>query len=685
MISTKLLNNIFTWLGMLACFSLVACVNENNTAQRKSVEPGTIKETWTVSSPDDGLKFTVGITQAGALRYRVDLIETGPIIDWSDLGLITSRGNSFKSIEPVVADFSETVTVTDVELGTISQSYIMISGKRLVNEFAANTLVISIEDQETKQEMAFDVRVQDGGFGFRYRLPGDDPLHSTINAEQTSFAINGSGRFWGQPYDFPTQWQPAYETVFENGIAIGTSAGDKGTGWGFPSLFEIEGKAWLLLHESGLSSAFHGSHLEPEAPNGVYRLAFPLNKSAWGYGSTFPSSNRPWTMPWRIGVVGNDPGDILQSNLVFDFAEPSRLEDTSWIRPGVSSWSWLSDHSSSRNLEKLKDFIDLSAEMNWPYSLIDANWNTISETSMEELVTYAKEKNVGLFFWYNSGGRHNTVPEEPRNIMDNQARRRAEFAKLQRLGIKGVKVDFFQSDKQDMIALYLDILQDAADHKIMVNFHGSTIPRGWERTWPNLVSMEALRGGENYSFPSEPNYGELAPWHNTILPFTRNVIGSMDYTPVIYSEQFIPRSTTHGHETALAIIFESAVQHIGDSAMSLRQLPEEYKAFFRDLPAAWDETRYLSGVPGDYVVLARRAGNQWYIAGINGLATEKSVVLDLSFIAQAIKSAQLLHDSESGREFKSSLLPIRNIEKLNIEMNAYGGFVLIIPTTVSSR
>jgi hypothetical protein len=210
----------------------------------------------------------------------------------------------------------------------------------------------------------------------------------------------------------------------------------------------------------------------------------------------------------------------------------------------------LSDHDSSRNLDTLKKFIDFSAEMGWPYSLVDANWNLISDDSMEQLVAHAEKKGVDLLFWYNSGGSNSFVTEEPRNRMHERKVRRAEFAKLQKLGVKGVKVDFFHADKQFMIQRYLGILEDAADHKIMVVFHGCTIPRGWARTWPNLMSMEAVRGAETYTFGSTPDYGKLAPRQNTLLPVTRNVIGSMDYTPVVYSKQMIARHTTNAHETA---------------------------------------------------------------------------------------------------------------------------------------
>ena len=667
-------------LILFSSWALFACARADEVKPSASVssaqdEPGAT--TWRVASPDQSLTFTIAENGDGPLQYRVDIDGETQIIDWSDLGVKVARGSSSDGPDPVIADFGETVTVVSDEAGQFSQTYEMKTGKQLINTIEANTLSLEIKDDETGRLLTLDIRVQNGGFGFRYRLAEEDILFSVLESENTTFALDPKGRFWGQPYDFATEWQPAYETRFEDGIRVGSPVGSGGTGWGFPSLIETPDGAWLLLHETGLSKSFHGSHLEPDAPGGVYKTALPLKESAWGYGKQKSAAKPPWVMPWRIGIVGRKAGDIFESNLAFDFAEPSQIKDTSWIKPGVASWSWLSDHASSRDLDKLKTFIDLSAEMTWPYSLVDANWNTISETSMQDLSDYGATKNVGLFFWYNSGGRHNTVTEQPRNIMSDPALRRAEFAKLQRLGIKGVKVDFFHSDKQDMIALYLDILKDAADHSILVNFHGCTIPRGWQRTWPNLVTMESVLGGEVYTFPSNHNYGEIAPKHNTILPFTRNVIGSMDYTPVIYSDQLIPRLTSNGHETALAVLFESGVQHIGDSAASLRQLPEHYKSFFKTLPTVWEETRYLAGGPGDYVVVARRSGQQWYVAGINGTPKAKTLTLDLSFIKGNGDRLILLHDDETGLGFPSSIIQPGDLETMEVEMNAYGGFVLV--------
>lgn len=633
---------------------------------------------WTIQSPDQRITFNLSQSSSGQLYYDVSLEDIGPVLGCSPIGLVVSRANAFEGPDPVRADFSDSVTVVASHVSEHSDTYTLKHGKRRQNLVLANSVTYEIRDDETGQRLDLEVRVLDGGFGFRYLLPETDPLFSRVLSEATSFNIGKGAKFWGQPYDFPSDFQPAYETPFVDGIPSGTPATGIGTGWSFPSLFETSKGSWVLLHEANLTASYHGSHLDADPIDGIYRIAPPLASSAQGFGTTEAASTRPWVMPWRIGILGDDLGDILESNMVFDFADASKVEDASWIHPGVASWSWVSDHTSSRDFSKLSNFIDLSAEMGWSYSLIDANWNTISDHAMKDLVAYADEQSVGLFFWYNSGGRHNSVSEQPRNIMNDQKLRREEFQKLQRAGAKGVKVDFFQSDKQDIIKLYLDILKDAADFELMVNFHGSTIPRGWERTWPNLMTMEAVRGAEAYSFPSEPDYGALAPWHNTILPFTRNVIGPMDYTPVLYTDLLIERRTTIAHETALAVVFESGVQHIADSAQSLRNLPEAFKDFFRQLPVAWDETRYLDGYPGDYVVIARRSGDKWYVAGINGTNQAKQVSLDLTYLSLPDYPELFIHDGPTGGEFESSDLHIKAANDVSLEMRPYGGFVIVL-------
>jgi beta-lactamase superfamily II metal-dependent hydrolase len=314
--------------------------------------------------------------------------------------------------------------------------------------------------------------------------------------------------------------------------------------------------------------------------------------------------------------------------------------------------------------------------MRWEYALVDANWNAMQTGTIEDVIRHAKEKNVGLLFWYNSGGPHNDVTEAPRDRMTTHEQRVKEFTQLKAWGVKGVKVDFWQSDKQDRIAQYRDLLKDAADFQLMVDFHGSTIPRGWQREFPNLIGMEAVAGAEQYKFRED--YAAKAPWLNTVLPFTRNVAGPMDYTPVTFSDAKYPHVTTNAHELALSVVFDSPIQHFADSAVSYRAQPPEVIAFLREVPAAWDETRVLSGEPGKTIVIARREGAVWYVAGLNGTESPASVKVAVPFLGEGGWSVRSIMDGPGGgrASVAGSIGGITAASTADMAMSPRGGFVM---------
>jgi hypothetical protein len=258
--------------------------------------------------------------------------------------------------------------------------------------------------------------------------------------------------------------------------------------------------------------------------------------------------------------------------------------------------------------------------------------------------------------------------------------RRQEMRKLAAAGVTGIKVDFFDSDKQEVIRHYLGVLADAAASRLLVNFHGSTLPRGWERTYPNLMSMESVRGAEGYG--ADPAFAVNAPAHNTILVFTRNVVGPMDYTPVTFSNKKVAHRTTYAHELALSVVFESGIQHFPDRVESYRGLPAEAQAFLRFVPAAWDETRLLEGQPGKLAVLARRKGRAWYVAGINGEAVEKTVKVKLDFLTLGSLSGPTPHhavviaDGASDTTFTNARSVRSPSDTETVVLRPYGGFAM---------
>jgi alpha-glucosidase len=620
-----------------------------------------LKTLGNVTSPNGELTFTVLQTQSGEVKYTVQQ-QTVDLLAPSALGVERS-------------DMSFTTGLTlESTLGPIriDELFRLSHGKQsLVRTYANETRFEFHNENGAKLQLV--VRVSDDGVAFRYVFPEEATATYTVTKELSSFAFASDGHFWGQPYDKVTMYSPAYETFYTNGLPIGARVPfDLGTGWAFPALFKLNDH-WLLLSEAGLDEHYFGAHLSPKPEGLEYTLAMPGADEALGYGKITPSSSLPWTLPWRVLIIGKSLATIVESTLVESLSQKSQIKDTSWIKPGKASWSWWSDHDSSRSFEKLKTFVDLAAEMGWMYSLVDANWNIMTGGSLEQLAAYARSKNVGLFVWYNSGGLHNEVTEQPRDLMVERETRRQEFARLQALGIKGVKVDFFQSDKQEIIKLYLDILKDAADFELMVNFHGSTLPRGWSRTYPNLMTMEAVRGAEQYTFSD--TYAHVAPVQNTILPFTRNVVGPMDYTPVTFTDEVMPHETSNAHELALSVVFESGIIHLADSVEAYQSLPEGVKNFLHDVPSSWDETKYLAGEPGKFVVLARRSGNDWYIGGISGDKETRNLTLDLSFL-KGDYAMMLIQDGTDNRSFEEDSSPITATESLTQTLQPKGGFVI---------
>jgi alpha-glucosidase len=637
-------------ISMLALFAIISSCESEKTE-------------WSVTSPSENIRFSVVQDENNQLKYNVSLVESGTasqIITNSPLGIRRADETFIQNMKFVLMD----------PVVTLDETFSLPIGKRKIINSVVNELTLNFENQNGAQ-IQLIVRAGDDGVAFRYRFPNSDEKLYSVEEELTGFFIAGEGKTWMAPYDKVSTYSPGYERYFENGIPIGTAAPSE-EGWCLPALFQTK-NAWMLLTEAALDSNYFGSHLQPNADGGKYTLRMPEATEANNVCTNIPSSTLPWATPWRVMIIGKNLSDVVESDMVVELNPPSAIPDESWIKPGRASWSWWSDWPSSKNFESLKKFVDLSVEMGWEYSLVDANWDLMTGRNVEELIKYANSKNIGILMWYNSGGPHNNVTERPRDIMSNPELRKAEFKKLADWGVKGVKVDFFQSDKPQIIKQYFDILKDAADNKIMVNFHGCTMPRGWNRTWPNLVSMEAVRGAESYGF--DTTYTEKAVWHNTILPFTRNVIGSMDYTPVTFSNQKFPHKTSFGHELALSVVYESGILHLADNCESYRSLPEEPKSFLKNIPVVWDDSKLLAGYPGEDCVIARKTGDTWYIGGINGSSEKKSWEIDLTRLRGNDFSGFVITDGETGKQFSYSELTIKAGDKIFVSVLPFGGFV----------
>jgi hypothetical protein len=611
---------------------------------------------WSLPSPDGGVTLGVTLHDGGRLTYRV-LRGTAEVVAPSRLGIVRTDAAVDAGLE----------LVGDGGTQQVEDRYTLRHGKRLAHDVTAHARTLRFRTPEGVT-LALDLRAYDEGVAFRYRFPDDGAGRAlTVERELTTITPAAPGRVWAQPTQTPDVYAPAYENGYENGVPIGTAS--PGAAWDLPFLVETPG-GWLLVTETGLDASFYGSRLSGTPEGTAYGFVNPQAGEGDGVGAVTATSTTPWTLPWRVVVVAGSAGEAAASDLGTHLAEPSRLADDGWVRPGRVSWSWWSDNASPRDLARLRDYVDLAAEFGWEYSLVDANWNVHADDEIRELVRYADERGVRLWLWYNSGGPHNHVPEQPRDRMHEPEVRRAEFAKLAAWGVAGVKVDFFQSDKQDSIGRYLGILEDAAEHRLLVNFHGCTIPRGWFRTWPHLLTMEAVRGAESYLFQAD--FPALAARHNTILPFTRNAVGSMDYTPVTFGDVAHPHLTTNAHELALAVVFESGLLHLADSAASYRGVRPEVAEELRRVPVVWDETRFLLAEPGRFVVVARRHGDVWWVGGING--TDDPRTLELTLPVAAEGSWRLIADGAGRDAFDVRELPPGHTS-LQLDVQPRGGFL----------
>lgn len=620
-----------------------------------------------VASPNGQVQLHLGLDSEGRPFYSVRL-NGDTLLAPSPLGLATTIGRWTRDLQ--------VHSVGDVE--RVEDRYSLRHGKCNPCRYEALRRVVQLENTEGSAiELVF--QASNDGVAFRYRLlEGPEADRARAFRELTGFHFPEETRSWLTPMDDPVSgWQqttPAYEAHYVMGAPVGEPS-PTGVGWAFPALFQHPEAGWALVTEAGLDGSYHASRLNARS-DGLYRVAGPEPGEGTGPGDPVaPTFSLPFASPWRVVIVGEDLSPIVESSLVTDVSPPSTLEDTDFVEPGKVAWSWLPLKDDSIVPEVQRQFIDMAAEYGFEYCLIDNWWDQrIGYEEVQNLVDYAESKGVGIFLWYNSNGSFNRAPQTPQDRMHTAEARRKEFQRLQEMGVRGVKVDFFGGDKQSVIQLYLDILRDAADYGLMVNVHGSTVPRGWHRTYPQFMTSEAVRGYEYITFGQED--ADRAPRHATVLPFTRNVVGPMDFTPTMLTDSVgaSRRRTSDAFDLAMSVVFESGLQHLGVTPQSLEQQPEHVQAFLRDVPAAWEETRFVDGHPGRYVVLARRTGDTWYLGGFNGQTGTQTVELSLEFLNQSA-AGTLITDGTDPRSTERRSLTVAPSDSLTLELRGHGGFV----------
>jgi hypothetical protein len=437
-------------------------------------------------------------------------------------------------------------------------------------------------------------------------------------------------------------------------------------------MFKMKEK-WILITEADLGSTYCGTSLQWGSTKYDLKINFPEPAEKIPGGVLLPESTLPWKTPWRILAIGNLK-QVAESTLGTDLANPSVLKDTKFVRPGKASWSWILKKDNGTVFSVQKQYIDFASDMHWNYCLIDAGWDkSIGYDSVRMLADYAKNKKVGILLWYNSAGNWNTVKFTPRDRLLTHSSRMEEFERISKMGIKGIKVDFFGGDGQSMIAYYQDILKDAARWHLLVNFHGATLPRGLQRTYPNFITAEAVLGYEMITF-SQYN-ADVAPAHMIMSAFARNAFDPMDFTPMnLYQIPGIKRATSAAFELATSVVFLSGIQHYATSPEGMAHVPVFVKNFLRNLPSYWDDVKFVTGYPGKSYVVARKKGTTWYIAGLNAAKVDTVLHLDLSFLKG--KKGQMIFSPGGllANEFKQKELKIPANGKLEITLHGNDGF-----------
>lgn len=625
-----------------------------------------------ISSPDGNLSLACNVEEAWySLSYK-----GRPILNHSKLGLVREDG-----------DFSKDLKLIKVSRPTIFRdSYIMQNAKKKNITYSASQRIIATQTASGKK-MNLIFRISNDGMAFRYEFPEKSTDIKHIISEATTFHFFEGTRAWLQPKTEARSGfehsNPSYEAHYEMDIPTGKPSPGP-NGWIYPALFKYN-DTWMLITEAALARTYCGTALQQKSPDNEYKINFPEQAEKIPGGALNPESALPWKTPWRIMAIGSLK-TIMESTLGTDLAFPPEKvsavrekREEGFIKPGKASWSWVIEKDGATIYSVQKKYIDFAANMNWQYCLIDAGWDkSIGYDSIKLLADYAKQKKVGLLLWYNSAGNWNTVPFTPHSKLLTHEDRVREFSRLHELGIKGIKVDFFGGDGQSFINYYQDILEDADTYELSVNFHGATLPRGWQRTYPNLLTTEAVDGYEMITFSQQT--ANAAPAHMVMCAMVRNVFDPMDFTPMnLYKIPHINRVTSAAFELATSVLFLSGLQHYAETPQGMSHVPEKIKNFLRQLPDTWEEVKFIDGYPGRFYVVARKSGKKWYVAGINGEKTKKQLTLDLSFLKN--KKGELIasgnaHNEEPSFEVKRVSIPVDG--KLSITLKGNDGFIIVL-------
>lgn len=626
------------------------------------------QENVSILSPDKQLKVSLAITD-GKANYSVTY-QGITILENSPLGLSTSIG-----------DFSKSLTLVKKEEKQIDKTYQQSRIKKSSIHYLANQVVCTLSNADKKLlEITFQVSNND--IAFRYGLfPFKETANCIVEKELTGFSFpSNTTTFLTPQAPAGSGWmrtKPSYEEEYEADAPLNDNSKYR-LGYTFPALFHVGKEAWALVSETGVTGAYCGSKLS-ESNNGTFSISFPEKDENNGHGSAEPAMALPATTPWRTITVGTSLKPIVETTIPFDVVEPLYAPSQVY-KAGRATWSWIMWQDESMNYDDQITFIDLAQKLGYEYILMDALWDkNVGYERMEALIKYAHSKKVDVFLWYNSNGAWNNAPQGPKNCMNNAIARKKEMKWLKAQGVKGLKVDFFGGDKQETIQLYEEILSDANEYGLMIIFHGCTLPRGWERMYPNYVSSEAVLASENLIF--NQHFDDNEAFNASLHPFIRNTVGSMDFGGTLLNKRLNKnnnggrtRKTTDIFQLATAVLFQTTVQNFALTPNNLTDVPSFEIDFMKKVPTTWDETVFVDGYPGKYCVLARRYGSEWYLVGINAEKTALKINVKLPMFAGKTV-AEYSDDEKRNPTFKST--KVANSGEASLTIQPEGGVIWV--------
>ena len=685
----------FVFLIYFAIFAL-GNLNIKDETMQKSITTGLFllaalcaqANNYTVKSPDGKLQVNVEC-EGGKVSYTVDY-EGKQMLTRSALGLVANYG-----------DFSQNLTMG--KLTDMGVEHVAYDESRIKKAHVEKDVVEAYIGflNEKKDSMTLHLHVSNNDMAYHYEMirpKKDNPKSVIIYKEVSGFNFPQQTTTFLCPQITPmTGWErtkPSYEEEYTPDAPMNKKS-QFGVGYTFPCLFKVGEDGWVLVSETGVSSAYPGSRLSDYDPEHGYTIAFPQKGENNGIGSEYAGIPLPGKTPWRTITIGKTLAPIVETTIPFDVVAPL-YEPSINYKSARYTWSWLIWQDNSVNYDDQIKMIDVAAAQGYEAVLVDGCWDTqIGYGRIEELSKYAQSKGVKLMLWYNSNGFENDAPQTPRQVMNNSIARKSNMAWMKKIGVCGIKVDFFGGDKQETMKLYEDILSDANDYGLEVIFHGCTMPRGWERMYPNYVASEAALASENVYFTDY--HAKKEAFEMTMHPFSRNAVGSFDWGGVMMNK-YMSRDNKSRHQRFTSDVFEMATAITNQSSVNcvclypnnLEDVPQWELDWLKAVPTAWEDVKFIAGYPTQYAVVARKASSangstaqksngKWFVGGLN--ATDKPLTLTLDLPMFAGKTVEYLTDmpKKKGDKFFTSVkktLKVGKDGKAKVTIQPMGGIVI---------